>query len=313
MITREELYELIWSKSVSAAAKKFGVSSNFMARVCQKMNVPRPPLGYPSLVRVGRAPPRAPLPAAQFGTQQVWAKGTVAKQPRPHRVELQSSPFLHVQKKRNDIHPLAAEAEEQLEAATAREGSKYLFPRRKLVAHVATTRECLSKSVRFANVLFNTLESSGHAVVIAPPYETLIRIPLDNKRLNGTAGAGDKLPWSPLRPTVACIFSVPIGLAVIEMSEKVEMRYVGFGKFIPKKDYRASDHVGPTWDRVLDEPSGRLKLVAYSPFHNIPWQAQWYEEPGNPLERRMEEILSELEKNAIDLADKLQANGQYFD
>lgn len=313
MITREELYELVWSTSVSAAAKRFGVSYTMMARVCRRMDVPRPPLGFPSLVRVGRAPPRPALPAWRFGTPQVWAKGFAAKQPRPPRVRPPASPDRQARVERKSVHPLAAEAAKQLETAAAGVDSQYLFPRKKLMAHVATTKECLGKSLRFANALFNTLESNGHSVVVAPAFETLIRIPIGNKEHYGAEALGDKLPWSPLRPTVAYIFGVPIGLAVIEISEMVPMRYVGSGRFIPERDYRAADHVGPTWERDMDEPTGRLKLVAYSPFHRIPWRTQWIESPGTPLDRRLDEIVGELQRGAIDLAEKLEATGQYFE
>ncbi|CVI61393.1 MULTISPECIES: hypothetical protein [Agrobacterium] len=313
MITREELYELVWSKSVSAAAKQFDVSYTLMARVCRRMDVPRPPLGYPSLVKVGRAPPRPPLPAWRFGTPQVWAKRNAAKQPRPPRVHPPSSPAPHAPKAREGVHPLATEAAKQLETAAARVGSRYLSPRKKLMADIATTKECMGKCLRFANALFNRLESDGHAVVVAPRFETLIRVPIGNKEHHGAAALGDKLPWSPLRPTVACIFGVPIGLAVIETSEKVPMIYVGSGRFIPKKEYRAADHVGPTWERINDEPTGRLKLVAYSPFHNIPWRTQWIEGPGAPLDRRLDDMVGDLVHAAIDLAEKLEATGQFFD
>jgi hypothetical protein len=211
---------------------------------------------------------------------------------------------------RKGVHPMTAEAAKHLETATVRTGEKYLFPAKKLMAHVATTRECLGKCLRFSNALFNALESDGHQVTIAPTYEPFIRIPIGNKEHYAAEALGDKLPWSPLRPTVSYIFGVPIGLAVVEMSKKVEMRYVGSGRFIPKKDYRPSDHVGPTWERTVDEPTGLIKLVAYSPFHKVPWRTQWIELPGNPLDRRLDVIVGELKIAAIDLAEKLEAAGQ---
>ena len=195
MITREELFELVWSTSVLAAAKRFGVSDTFMARVCRRMDVPRPPLGYPTLVRLGRAPPRPTLPTWRFGTPRVWEKGNAVKQPRPCRVHQPSLAEPHARKELKGVHPLTAEAAKQLESAGARAGSKYLFPPKKLMAHVAATKECVGKALRFANVLFNTLESDGHAVVIAPPFEMLIRVPIGNKEHNGSEALGDKVPW----------------------------------------------------------------------------------------------------------------------
>ena len=42
LISREELYELVWSSPMTQAAEKFKVSGSYMARVCSALNVPRP-------------------------------------------------------------------------------------------------------------------------------------------------------------------------------------------------------------------------------------------------------------------------------
>lgn len=312
MITREQLYELIWSTSVLAAGKQFGVSYTVMARVCRSMDIPRPPLGYPTLVRLGRAPPRPLLPPWQFGTPQVWAKGNAAKQPRPPRVPQQVPQGIATRGGPKDIHPLIVEARKYLNSASVVNGSQYLFPRKKLMADIVTTQECLSKSLNFANVLYSTLQADAHNIVVAPAFEPLVRVEMSAGAKESHKALGDKLPWSPLRPTVAYIFGVPVGLAVIEISEKKTMRYVGSGRFIPISEYHAADHVGPTWERVIEVPTGRLKLVAYSPFHKIPWQAQWIEEQGAPLDRRLNDIIGDMQFGAITLGEKLEAAGWYF-
>jgi hypothetical protein len=45
MISREELYELVWSIPMTKVAEKFSVSGSYMARVCSVLNVPRPERG----------------------------------------------------------------------------------------------------------------------------------------------------------------------------------------------------------------------------------------------------------------------------
>ena len=52
-VSREELYELAWAEPMLALAKKFGVSSSYMARVCTRLNVPRPERGYWAKLAVG--------------------------------------------------------------------------------------------------------------------------------------------------------------------------------------------------------------------------------------------------------------------
>ena len=44
-LTREALYELVWSEPMLKVAAQFGVSSSYMARVCTRLYVPRPERG----------------------------------------------------------------------------------------------------------------------------------------------------------------------------------------------------------------------------------------------------------------------------
>jgi len=45
-LSREALYKLDWSEPMVKIAARFGVSSNYMARICNRLNVPRPGRGY---------------------------------------------------------------------------------------------------------------------------------------------------------------------------------------------------------------------------------------------------------------------------
>jgi hypothetical protein len=44
--TREELYEKVWSKSMSSLAKEWGISDVGLAKIWNRQNIPRPDLGY---------------------------------------------------------------------------------------------------------------------------------------------------------------------------------------------------------------------------------------------------------------------------
>lgn len=69
-LTRQELYDLVWSKPMMHAAKQFGISGVMLGRICAERNVPRPPRGYwanlqaTSLKKIGRfvKPPLPNLP-----------------------------------------------------------------------------------------------------------------------------------------------------------------------------------------------------------------------------------------------------------
>jgi hypothetical protein len=45
-ITRQELYNLVWSNPVVKVAKDFGISDVAVGKICKKLNIPKPGLGY---------------------------------------------------------------------------------------------------------------------------------------------------------------------------------------------------------------------------------------------------------------------------
>jgi hypothetical protein len=55
-ITREELYELVWSKPLIELAQDFGLSDVAVAKRCRKLGVPVPGRGYWARVAAGQAP-----------------------------------------------------------------------------------------------------------------------------------------------------------------------------------------------------------------------------------------------------------------
>ncbi len=62
-LTREQLYELVWSKPIRHLVKDYGVSDRAMAKLCARKQVPVPPRGYWAKKSSGYKVIRAPLPA----------------------------------------------------------------------------------------------------------------------------------------------------------------------------------------------------------------------------------------------------------
>jgi hypothetical protein len=60
-ITREELYELVWSKPMVELARDFGLSDVAVAKRCRKLGVPVPGRGYWARVAAGQTPRQSPL------------------------------------------------------------------------------------------------------------------------------------------------------------------------------------------------------------------------------------------------------------
>ena len=62
---RTELYEQVWKEPVRTVARAYGISDVWLAKICRKLSVPRPPRGYWIRKRSGwgdKQPPLTPVP-----------------------------------------------------------------------------------------------------------------------------------------------------------------------------------------------------------------------------------------------------------
>jgi hypothetical protein len=57
---RDEIYREIWSEPIQRVAKRYGLSDVGLAKVCRKLNIPRPGRGYWAKKAAGGTLPRQP-------------------------------------------------------------------------------------------------------------------------------------------------------------------------------------------------------------------------------------------------------------
>jgi len=314
-VSREALYEMVWSEPTLKVAARFGVSSSYMARVCTLLNVPRPERGYWAKLTVGRAPKQPPLPEPRPGDPLEWTRdGTLPKRAR----SLPKPPDRRPRQRRTarpplrDRHPLVSGAKPLFEAGRLSWHSKYLKPAKRLLVDLAVTKTGLDKAIAFANDLFLALEARDHRVVIAPNSEQFHRADVDERENPGKGHHHNDL-WSPMCCTVVYIGTVAIGLTVVEMSEAAEARYVNgeyvrLTDYVPKRRGRYARDYG--WTSTHDFPTGRLCLQAYSPYPRANWTQQWRETPSRDLSGRIPAIVRELEKATVEIA-RLVEEGEH--
>ena len=70
-LSREDLYELVWSKPMRELAKDFGISDVTLAKRCQRLAIPVPGRGYWARVDAGQQRYRPQLPE----TEPQWLAG----------------------------------------------------------------------------------------------------------------------------------------------------------------------------------------------------------------------------------------------
>lgn len=310
MITREELYALVWSQPMTKVAASYGVSSSFLARVCTRLNVPRPPRGYWAKLAVGKAPKRPALPDVRPGDELEWSRdGEPVRAPRALPKPPAARPARRVRPRADHSgdHGILVGARGHYDVARENDDG-YLKPQKRLLVDLIVSKNALTRGLTTANALFWALEDRGHGVVIAPNTESFSRASVDPRE---KGGQGQYFPslWSPFRPTVAYIGTVAIGLTIFELAESVEVRWVN-GKYIPVSELPAPKRRRytqvSTWTHQRDMPSGRLCLQAYSPYRGTEWNRQWRESKVGDLPKKFPAIARELEREAATIAELVE-------
>jgi hypothetical protein len=309
MISRDELYELVWAEPMLKVAQRFGVSGSYLARVCTSLNVPRPERGYWAKLEFGKAPPKKPLPQALPGDLVHWSKEDEPVPRARPKAPASRTKDRKVRISRTRVHALIRGARPHFERGRPVDDGAYLKPYKKLLVDVTASRAGLDKALDLANDLFNALDSVGHRVVLAPKDAQLRRDRIDERGEAAKPRESWQYSglWSPYRPTVVFVGTVAIGLAVIETSEEVTMRYIN-GKYVRESDYHPTHRYRAdySWTTTRELPSGRMRIVAYAPYGQVSWSKQWDETKSKSLRGEIRAIVDVIEAAAPNIVAKLE-------
>lgn len=70
-ISRQELYNLVWSKPMTALAKEYNISDNGLRKICKKLDIPLPQLGHWQKLQFGKKVKIIPLPKDFKGEETI--------------------------------------------------------------------------------------------------------------------------------------------------------------------------------------------------------------------------------------------------
>lgn len=281
-------------------ARRFNVSGSYLARVCSRLNVPRPARGYWAKLAVGKAPARPELPQAWPGDETSWdPDGTLpeisrAAISRPARSKSPSS--LSKPNHATESHELIKDIKAFFLNGRESRWNSYLKPSKRLLPDIHVTKAALVSALELADELFKQLEQAGHRVRIASSGEHICRPTIDLRDKPDKRNHYADL-WSPARSTVVYVNGTPIGIIIFELTELTQMRYVN-GAYIRERDYvppkskRAHD---AHWTSNQDIACGRFAILAYSSYYTEEWRRTWKEE-------RVGHFIKEVAKLAREIA-----------
>jgi hypothetical protein len=312
-ITRDDLYKEIWSEPATKLAQRYDVSSSYLARVCEALNVPHPPRGYWARKAAGEKMPVPPLPPAGPGDPLSWEKG-VAVMERLPPLELpppeRKSKGKAAPTRRPAHHPLVTAWRGFLEEAAATEGG-YIAPRKKNVLDAFVTKPMIRSAAEALDAILIELEMRGYRVQLSPDYYRH-RPPVDvAQRPIKDHYYRRPNEWAPNRPTIAYMPNAEIGLTLFELTENVRVRRMGVDRYVRISDLPPTRRYAPQApgeaDETRDMPTARFVLRAYSPRHDAPWQHEWTERQkgefvtmASPISDALEEAVPAIVKQVED-------------
>lgn len=83
IFTREEFYDLVWSKPMTHLAREFAISDVALHKICRKHDIPNPPLGWWAKKAAGQTVKQTPLQRAKAGIAEkiTIASGDLSREP----------------------------------------------------------------------------------------------------------------------------------------------------------------------------------------------------------------------------------------
>ncbi|HET7552354.1 MAG TPA: hypothetical protein VFK04_13780 [Gemmatimonadaceae bacterium] len=179
-LTREELYELVWSEPMQTLGPKFGISDVGLKKTCKRLRIPTPGRGYWAKKSAGVAPRRTPLPKLPASVPASQLSVVFGRPPRPGPAELaeatgpiadqqrhEALPEHHIQVAEvlTDPHKLVAASVQLLRHAKA-DAQHRLIPRGKKCLAVAVTLGTADRAMLVYDALLKGCEERGWAVAV---------------------------------------------------------------------------------------------------------------------------------------------------
>jgi hypothetical protein len=170
-ISREDLYERVWTEPIQKLSKEYGLSDVGLAKTCRRHNIPIPPRGYWAKKQAGHPVTKDSLPQVIAGAPHAVRLPGAS----PHLVKATAEPL--------PIHPLVAAESEAGNAITvaedlrirhpllqstreywrvvARRDFRWDAPRPKHI-EVNVAKQTRPRALRLLQALFTALEKRGY-------------------------------------------------------------------------------------------------------------------------------------------------------
>lgn len=179
-LTREQLYELVWSRPLTTLAKEYDLSDVGFAKLCKSLNVPRPSVGYWARKAAGYSLKQTPLPPPKVGSA---SDATLRLRQSPPSAEIATTPEAAELARRllleqDPDQKITVDAELVRPHRLVRLSRPLLRKAKTFSRDVLIAQECLDvhvspgsldRALRIMDALLKALEVRGVSVELTPP------------------------------------------------------------------------------------------------------------------------------------------------
>ncbi len=165
VVSRKELYDLVWTQPVIKIAKDVGVSDVAVAKACRRHEIPLPGRGYWRLVEVGQCVERKPLPKVEYEEHITFTRCPESCLPASEasRAERLAKNRVTVPEEPDELHPLSRQALITLSQAEPDERGLLVSQG---TLDIKVSPKQLSRAIRIMDSLVKALEARGHKVEV---------------------------------------------------------------------------------------------------------------------------------------------------
>ncbi len=217
-ITREELYNLLWTEPRYKILNKYDITNTSLLKKCRDMEIPIPDKVYWGTLHSGKTAIRQPLPNDYKGKNEVILSIRTVE---PAKSELQilqeeiehdTRVNLEVPQKLNSPDPLILNTKEFLLRKKVEGTPMYRSDFGKDTLSINVSKEFIPRALRFMDTLIKALKARGHTIkikennpiVIISGIESHIsfteknsRVKVEDKRWSGIFGNSYKYEYYP--------------------------------------------------------------------------------------------------------------------
>lgn len=168
-LTRDELYEQVWTTPTTRLAKTFGLSDVGLGKVCKKYRIPKPPLGYWAKIKHGFNIPRTPLPpidGAEHQQVRIFRRPDSTDRNKEQSAEAVREEVISVPGRLRSPHPLVERTLKTLASVPADEKG-IVRPRGWDCLDIAVGKDSIHRAMLLMDTLVKALEARGYPVSVA--------------------------------------------------------------------------------------------------------------------------------------------------